>query len=142
MLGYWRRPDETAAALRGDWFLTGDRAAMAPDGTITYHGRSDEVMNAQGFRVAPQDVEAALLTIPGVADCAVAPVAVRPDVEVIAAFVVAPDLDEASLATAAEARLARYKCPRVWVKLAALPRGPTGKLIRRALPPLWKGPEP
>ena len=61
MLGYWRRPEETAAAFRGEWFVTGDRARMDADGAIAHLGRADDVMNAGGFRVSPAEVEAALI---------------------------------------------------------------------------------
>lgn len=135
MLGYWRRPDDTAAAFRGEWFLTGDRAEMAEDDTITYHGRADDLLNAGGFRVSPAEVEAALLAHPGVAEAAVVEREIRPDVSVIAAFYVpegaAPSGDE--LARHCAARLARYKCPRIFTALETLPRSANGKIIRRAL---------
>ena len=78
MLGYWSRPDETAAAFRGEWFVTGDRARMDKDGAITYLGRADDLMNAGGYRVSPAEVEAALLAHPGVADAAAVDLAVAP----------------------------------------------------------------
>lgn len=135
MLGYWRRPEETAAAFRGDWFLTGDRARMEADGTITYLGRADDLLNAGGFRVAPQEVEAALLAHPGIADAGVADYRPRDGVSVIAAWYVpaAAALSEADLAAHCAARLARYKCPRAFFPVADLPRGANGKLNRRQL---------
>lgn len=135
MLGYWRRPEETAASFRGEWFLTGDRAAMDRDGAIAGHGRADEVMNALGYRVGPGEVEAALADHPGIAEIAVAELPVREGVGVIAAFIVpaaempAPD----DLHAHAAARLAAYKLPREWIELAALPRTATGKVRRRDL---------
>ena len=135
MLGYWRRPEETAAAFRGEWFLTGDRARMEADGTITHLGRADEVMNAGGYRVAPQEVEAALLRHPGIAEAAAVDLPVREGVSIVAAFFVpagdAPEADE--LARHCEGLLARYKCPREFHAVASLPRGSNGKLIRRKL---------
>ena len=135
MLGYWRRPEETAATCRGDWFLTGDRARMETDGTLTYLGRADDVLNAGGFRVAPQEVEAALLAHPGVADAGVAEYRPRDGVSVIAAWYVPAGaaLPEADLAAHCAARLARYKCPRACFPGAELPRGANGKLNRRGL---------
>ena len=56
MLGYWDRPDETAAAFRAGWFLTGDRARADRDGYYWYEGRADDLMNAFGYRVAPEEV--------------------------------------------------------------------------------------
>lgn len=138
MLGYWRRPDETAAAFRGEWFVTGDRARMAPDGSIAYLGRADDLMNAGGFRVSPLEVEAALQSHPGVAEAAAAAREVRPGVALVAAFYV-PRTDpvpETELSAHCGARLARYKCPRAFVPVTALPRDRNGKLRRRELPEL------
>ncbi len=135
MLGYWRRPEETAAALRGDWFLTGDRARMAADGAIAYLGRADDLINAGGYRVSPQEVEAALLAHPSVADAAAVERAVRPGVSIVAAFYVprgAPPPD-ADLAAHCAGMLARYKCPRAFHPVPALPRDANGKLLRRRL---------
>jgi acyl-coenzyme A synthetase/AMP-(fatty) acid ligase len=136
MLGYWRREAETAAAFRGEWFLTGDRARMEPDGALVYLGRADEVMTAGGFRVSPAEVEAALLRHPGVAEAAAVEREVRPGVRVIAGFYVpvAGPVPETELAAHCEELLARYKCPRLIRAVDSLPRGPTGKLLRRALP--------
>jgi len=135
MLGYWRRPDETAAACAGEWFLTGDRATMDRDGYVTYLGRADEVMTALGYRVAPQEVEEALTPHPAIAEIAVAELPVRADLTLIAAFVVAEGAwpGESELEEYAAQRLAAYKRPRVWIEVAALPRTANGKLIRRDL---------
>lgn len=135
MLGYWRRPEATRAAFRGEWFLTGDRAILHADDSVAYLGRADDLMNAGGYRVDPSEVEAALLAHPGVAEAAVVAREIRPGVEIISAFYVpetAP-LSEADLAAHCSARLARYKCPRSFTPLDALPRGANGKLLRRAL---------
>ncbi len=64
MLGYWNRAEETAAAFRGDWFLTGDRARTDEDGYFWYEGRADDLMNAFGYRVAPEEVERVLAAGP------------------------------------------------------------------------------
>lgn len=135
MLGYWRQPEATAAASRGEWFVTGDRARMAADGAIAWLGRADELINAGGFRVSPQEVEAALVTHPGIAEAAAFAREVRPGVSIVAAAYVprgAPVPPEA-LAAHCRARLARYKCPRAFEAVEALPRGANGKLLRRKL---------
>lgn len=138
MLGYWGRPEETAAAFRGEWFVTGDRARMDATGAIAHLGRANDVMNAGGYRVSPGEVEAALAAHPGVAEAAVAEIAVRPGVSIIAAFYVptAEPVAETELAAHCAARLARYKLPRAFHPLAALPRTANGKLRRRDLPAL------
>jgi acyl-coenzyme A synthetase/AMP-(fatty) acid ligase len=135
MLGYWNRPDETAAAFRGEWFVTGDRARMEADGTIVHLGRDDDLMNAGGFRVSPAEVEAALAEHPGVREAAAVERAVRDGVRVIAAFYVpaAAEVPAAELAAHCAARLARYKVPRVFQAVARLPRSANGKLQRALL---------
>lgn len=135
MLGYWRRPEETDAAFRGEWFLTGDRARMDADGAITYLGRSDDVMNAGGYRVSPAEVEYALLHHPGVSEAAVVEIPVREGVSVVAAHYVprnAP-VPEADLAAHCARELARYKCPRIFRAVETLPRSANGKILRRKI---------
>lgn len=134
MLGYVGAEEATAEKFTGDWFMTGDLGAMDEDDQISYLGRSDDMMNAGGYRVSPLEVEAALAGLPGVTELAVTDLQVKDDVRVIAAFYTAPDeLDEEALKAAAAERLARYKCPRAFIRLDALPRNPNGKLIRKAL---------
>ena len=134
MLGYLGEPEETAARYGGDWFLTGDAAHMEADGAIAYHGRKDDMMNAGGYRVSPVEVEAALLEHAQVREAAAAEVRVKAEASVIAAFYVGrTDLHEAALAVHMGERLARYKCPRLYVRVPELPRGANGKLLRRRL---------
>jgi acyl-coenzyme A synthetase/AMP-(fatty) acid ligase len=139
MLGYWQRPEEDAAVFRGDWFVSGDVVSFDGDGYVWFHGRADDVMNAGGYRVSPLEVEAALAGHPGVAEVAAAEHAVRDDVRVIAAWVVArpgmaqdADLARAIIARGAET-LAAYKRPREVFFVDALPRTPNGKVARRLL---------
>ena len=134
MLGYRDAPEQTAERYRGDWFLTGDTGVMDRAGQITYLGRSDDMMNAGGFRVSPLEVEATLAAHPGIDAVAVTEVAVRADVTVIAAFYTASGpLDEDDLHRYAQDVLARYKQPRLYVQVSALPVGANGKLQRRIL---------
>ena len=137
MLGYLGDAGATAARFRGDWFMTGDLAEMTAEGAVIYHGRADDLMNAGGFRVSPLEVEAAMAALPGVTDCAVTEVEVRPGVRVIGCFYVSDaPIAEAHLAAHAEGVLARWKQPRLWHRLDALPRSANNKLNRRALPGL------
>jgi len=131
-LGYAGAPEETAACFSGEWFVTGDMAVEAPDGAIATLGRRDDMMNAGGFRVAPSEVESALATHPQAGELAVTDVPVGLGSSVIAAFWTGPAA-EAELAAIATSRLARYKQPRLWYHVEALPRTPTGKISRRAL---------
>ncbi|APE43337.1 benzoate--CoA ligase [Sulfitobacter alexandrii] len=134
MLGYLGAPEQTAARYRGDWFLTGDQGVMDADGQVTYLGRQDDMMNAGGFRVSPLEVEAALADAPGVTGIAATEIEVKPGVSVIAAFYTSANpLDDATLGRYAEERLARYKRPRLYIRVGALPTGANGKLLRRKL---------
>jgi acyl-coenzyme A synthetase/AMP-(fatty) acid ligase len=139
MLGYWRRPDEEAAAFRGEWFVSGDLAAFDEDGYLWTHGRADDIMNAGGYRVSPLEVEAAFLDCPGIAEIAVGEHRVRCDVSVIAAYIVRHEgsaVGAPEIIAHAASRLAAYKRPRQIFFVLALPRSPNGKLLRRALPSL------
>lgn len=134
MLEYLGAPKETAARMQGEWFLTGDQGAMAVDGQITYLGRSDDMMNAGGYRVSPLEVEAALAAMPGIDEIGIIDVAVKQDVRIIAAFYTGANvLDDATMRRYAETRLARYKQPRVYIHRPTLPTGANGKLLRPAL---------
>ncbi|MFD3189228.1 class I adenylate-forming enzyme family protein [Sedimentitalea sp. HM32M-2] len=139
MLGYLNAPDEGAARIEGEWFLTGDRGRMAEDGQITYLGRDDDLMNAGGYRVSPLEVEAALSGHPGITQVGVTDVEVKEDTRIIAAFYTGPaPLDERVLQAYVQDRLARYKQPRAYVHLPALPANANGKLLRSALPAYFK----
>jgi acyl-coenzyme A synthetase/AMP-(fatty) acid ligase len=138
MLGYM---GETGPELplTGEWFLTGDLVSSDPYGALRYHGRRDDLMTTGGFRVSPLEVEAAFQGVPGVTDCAAAAVEVRPDTHVIA-LAYCGDAPRDALTALAEARLARYKQPRLYRALPALPRSANGKLDRRALARILKEP--
>ncbi|WP_299416911.1 class I adenylate-forming enzyme family protein [uncultured Sulfitobacter sp.] len=134
MLEYLNAPEETAAKMQGEWFLTGDQGRMNADHQIAYLGRNDDMMNAGGFRVSPVEVEACLARFAGITAVGAAEVMIKQDVSVIAAFYTAPaPLDEAALRGYAQANLARYKQPRLYIHLPQLPMGANGKILRRAL---------
>ena len=134
MLGYLNAPEETAAKFQGDWFLTGDQGVMDDDFYITYAGRADDMMNAGGYRVSPLEVEASLSRFPGITAVGVTDVEIKRDARIIAAFYTsAGELDETALKAYAEQTLARYKQPKLFQRLDALPTNPNGKLSRRAL---------
>ena len=137
MLGYVGAAAETAARFTPDgaWFLTGDAATMGADGTIRYLGRSDDMMNAGGFRVSPQEVETAMAAHPGIAEAAAFEARLSPDTSVVALAYVprATPPSDADLAAFAADRLARYKAPRLFLPCPDLPRGGNGKILRRQL---------
>lgn len=134
MLGYRNQPEETKQKFSGEWFLTGDTVTMDGDGFVRYLGRNDDMMNAGGYRVSPLEVEAVLNAHPDIHEAAAAVVEIKPDVFVIAAFYTSDiDLAESALAAYAAERLARYKCPRLFRRLAELPKGANNKLRRGEL---------
>lgn len=139
MLGYWGAEAETRERFRGEWFLTGDMVSMAENGALAYLGRGDDMMNAGGIRVSPLEVEAALNEHPAILESAAAEVSVKADTTVIAAFYVAAGpVETEALQRFAAGRLARYKCPRIFAPVEALPKGANGKLLRRRLRELYE----
>ena len=134
MLGYWNAAQETAEKYKNDWFMTGDYGYENGNGSITYLGRRDDMMNAGGFRVSPIEVETQLMTHPDIETVAVTDIEIKEDTRIIVAFYTGQtELDKPQLASFCEARLARYKQPRDFVRLAALPTNPNGKISRSAL---------
>lgn len=129
MLGYLH-DDGFDLPLTGDWFVTGDMVHEAPDGALVYHGRADDMLNAGGFRVSPQEIERAFAPLVG--DCAAVAVEIREDTHIICLAHVS-DHAEPDLRQHAQTCLARYKQPRLYARLDALPRGANGKLNRKAL---------
>lgn len=130
-LGYLDQPQDSAARFQDDWFLTGDMAQELPDGAIRILGRADDMMNAGGFRLSPTEVEETLSKVPDAGDLAVTQLDV-PSGTIIAVFWTGPATAQ-SLQAHAETHLARYKQPREFIHLDALPRTQTGKINRRAL---------
>jgi acyl-coenzyme A synthetase/AMP-(fatty) acid ligase len=116
---------------------------MAPDGAITHLGRRDDLVNAGGFRISPVEVEAAFHDLPGLSACAAAEVRPTADTTLLALFYEGPGaIDVDLLRQRAQKSLARWKQPRHYQHLATLPRTANGKLIRRALGPLYQRPDP
>lgn len=138
MLGYLAHDGTCHLPLiDGTWFATGDRAVMAEAGWITHLGRVDDLINAGGYRVSPVEIEAALSAHPAIREVAVTAVAIRDGVEVIAAFFEGEQITSEELAAFASGRLARYKQPRIFQAVPALPRKANGKLARNELQALW-----
>ena len=132
MIGYLGENEQNK--FWGEWFLTGDLGQMQSDGSVRYMGRNDDVMTAGGYRVSPIEVESQLITHPDIQNVAVKDLDIKADTRVIAAFYTSEkDIQEIELQAFAGQRLARYKQPRVYVRVDALPVGPNGKLLRRNL---------
>jgi long-chain acyl-CoA synthetase len=136
MRGYWNRPDETARAIEGGWFHTGDVAEMDPDGYFRIVDRKKDMINTAGFKVWPREVEEALYEHPAVRLAAVVGVADAYRGEAVKAYVVLRDGERATgddLVGFCRARLTAYKVPRLVEFRAELPITSTGKLLRRLL---------
>lgn len=137
MGGYLGRPEETAAMYTPEgWLRTGDLGRVEPTGDVRIVGRLKELIKVNAQQVAPAEVEEALLAHPGVVDAAVVGRPHPRSGETPVAFVVADrDIDLADLSAGVARRLAPYKRPSEIQVVEALPRTPSGKLLRRLLVP-------
>jgi long-chain acyl-CoA synthetase len=136
MKGYWNRPEDTAKAIPDDWFRTGDLARQDEDGYFFIVDRKKEMIIRGGYNVYPREIEEALYEHPAVAEVACIGIS-HPDLgeEVVAAVALKPgaSADPAELKAFVKERVAAYKYPRhVWL-VDALPKGPTGKILRRSV---------
>jgi len=131
--GYWNNPQATAEAYVGGWFRTGDLARRDADGYFFIAGRRKEMFISGGVNVYPAEVEAELLQHPDVSDAAVIAIADETWGEVGVAFVVAHGVADVDLVEFLNARLSRYKVPRRFMFVDALPRTPYGKVVKEEL---------
>jgi long-chain acyl-CoA synthetase len=136
MRGYYKRPQETAEVLVDGWLRTGDLAVKDEAGNFYIVDRQKDLIIRGGQNVYPADIEAVLYSHPAVAEAAVIG---RPDDalgEVPVAFVALKAGAEASaeeLLALCKRELAYFKVPKVVQVIADLPKGPTGKILRRGL---------
>ena len=136
MPGYWNAPEASAEALADGWLRTGDRGAISADGYVTMHDRSKDVIISGGTNIYPREVEEALLTHPAVDEVAVIG---RPSAEwgedVVAFVVTAPGaaLSAAELDAHCLASIARFKRPKAYRFLEALPKNAYGKVLKTEL---------
>ena len=136
MKGYWGRADATEAAIRDGWFYTGDMARIDEDGYFFIVDRKKDMIIRGGYNVYPREIEEVLYEHPAVRDCAVVGVPHEALGEEVAAAVVLKDGAEAdadALRAHAKERVAAYKYPRhIWF-VDDLPKGPTGKILKREI---------
>jgi long-chain acyl-CoA synthetase len=136
MKGYWDKPEETAKAIRDGWFFTGDLARQDEDGFYFIVDRKKDMIIRGGYNVYPREIEEVLYEHPAVAEAAVIGVP-HPDLgEEVGAVVAlkpgaAATVDE--LRDFVKQRVAAYKYPRHLQIIAALPKGPTGKILKREI---------
>jgi long-chain acyl-CoA synthetase len=144
MRGYWNRPDETAGILRDHadaqgtrrWLHTGDLGYMDDEGYIFIVDRKKDLIKTSGFQVWPREVEETLAAHPAVAEVGVAGIADAAKGEVVKAWVVLRDGNQATehdLRAHCRAQLAPYKVPTAIEFRTELPKTMVGKVLRRAL---------
>lgn len=146
MLGYWHMAEQTAAAVTPDgWLRTGDAGYQDADGYFYVHDRVKDMIVSGGENIYPAEVENVIMSHPGVADVAVIGIPSDRWGETPRAMVVragGSDLDEAGLIAYCRERLAGYKCPTSVEWIDALPRNPSGKVLKKDLrAPFWQGRE-
>jgi len=143
MKGYWNKPDATAKSIREEWFASGDAGYFDEDGYLYIHDRVKDMIVSGGENIYPAEVENAIFGHPAVADVAVIGVPDAKWGEAVKAIIVRKpgvNVDPDDIIAHARGRIAGYKLPKSVEFVDALPRNPTGKILRRELrKPYWEG---
>jgi acyl-CoA synthetase (AMP-forming)/AMP-acid ligase II len=134
MAGYLTPTGIDASSIRNGWFQTGDLGFVDAAGRVNLVGRESEVVNVFGMKVIPSEVESVVRDFPGVTDVKVYAGQHRSGSQIVKAAVAPETLDMVALREHCAANLVAYKRPEVIIPLAALPRTPTGKIIKDQLP--------
>ncbi|HEX5927830.1 MAG TPA: long-chain fatty acid--CoA ligase [Solirubrobacterales bacterium] len=138
MKGYWQRPDATAEAMRGGWFHSGDMARTDEEGYFYIVDRKKDLIIRGGYNVYPREVEEVLYEHPKVREAAVLGVPHDEWGEEIGAAVVLHEGEQLApeeVSAYVKERIAAYKYPRIVWFLDELPKGPTGKILKREIEP-------
>jgi long-chain acyl-CoA synthetase len=136
MKGYFNRPEETAQVIRDRWFLSGDIGKMDEDGFLYLVDRAKDMVNVSGFKVWPREIEEVLSKHDGLAEAAVIGIPDPVSGEAVKAFAVrkpAARITEQDVIDYCRNRMAVYKAPRCVEFIDALPRNPSGKVLKREL---------
>ncbi len=135
MTGYWNNPAASAETLRGGWLHTGDVGSMDEDGFLTLKDRSKDVIISGGSNIYPREVEEVLLRHPGVSEVSVVGQADPEWGEIVIAFIVprGNPPDSAALDALCLDNIARFKRPKRYVVVEALPKNNTGKVLKTRL---------
>ena len=144
MIGYWNKPEETAKTLTADgWLRTGDVGVIDAEGYLFLKDRIKDMIITGGENVYPAEVESAIYGHPHVADVAVIGVPDDRWGEAVKAIIVAAPgttPDPAEIIAWTRDKIAAFKCPKSIDFIDALPRNPSGKILRRTLrEPYWAG---
>jgi long-chain acyl-CoA synthetase len=138
MKGYWQRPDATEEAMRGGWFHSGDMARTDEEGYFYIVDRKKDLIIRGGYNVYPREVEEVLYEHPKIREAAVVGVPHDEWGEEIGAAVVCHEGEELSsgeVSAYVKERIAAYKYPRLVWFIDDLPKGPTGKILKREIEP-------
>jgi long-chain acyl-CoA synthetase len=138
MKGYWQRPEATAEAMRGGWFHSGDMARVDEDGYFFIVDRKKDLIIRGGYNVFPREVEEVLYEHPKIREAAVLGIPHEQLGEEVGAAVVLHDgeqLESEEVSAYVKERIAAYKYPRAVWFLDDLPKGPTGKILKREIEP-------
>ena len=142
--GYYRNPDATTAAFRNGWFHTGDVGYRDDDGFFYIVDRKSDMIIRAGENIYPREIDEVLYQHPAVAAAATIGVPDQLYGEEVAAFIVLKEGREASaeeIIAFCQPRLADYKCPKTVCIVKDIPKGPTGKLLKRELANLFSIPQ-
>lgn len=140
MRGYRNRPDETAKAVRDGWLFTGDIGRLDADGYLWIVDRKKDLVIRGGYNVYPREIEEVLYQHPGIREAAVIGVPdarLGEEIAAVIAFYDDEKLDGAQLRRWLAKHLAVYKVPRIYVTVDELPKGPSGKILKRAIDKGW-----
>ncbi|MEL7465787.1 MAG: AMP-binding protein [Pseudomonadota bacterium] len=135
MAGYWKKPEETAKVMHGDWFLTGDIGVMDDDGYIRIVDRKKDMVVVSGFNVYPNEVEDVIAAHPAVVEVAVIGVPDDASGEAVKAFIVTADqsVDAKAVRAYCKEHLTAYKVPKFVEFRDELPKSNVGKILRKDL---------
>ena len=135
MKGYWKRPEETANVMHGDWFKSGDIGVMDEDGFIKIVDRKKEMILVSGFNVYPNEVEDAVASCPGVLEVGVIGMPDPKSTEKVVAYVVKKDASLTSEKVIEHCKdyLTNYKVPKEVYFTSELPKTNVGKILRRKI---------
>mgnify|MGYP002818229632 FL=1 len=136
MIGYWNNPEATAAAIKGEWFLSGDIGYLDEDGYLYITDRKKDMLLVNGINVYPRELEEVIYQFDGVKETAVIGINDPRKGDLVVACVAAIEgatIEDAALLAFLKDKLAAYKMPRRVIQMESLPRNATGKILKTKL---------